>query len=133
MASAPSRGSGIRRRDRALLIGLGCVIVGFAAISITVNALRPDVPTTSNSAPVDPRAQDSDYVLRLGPTVLPDRTQAEAIALGRSVCASFDAARTRADIVDSLKAEHLTSRQAEAVIAAATDAYCPEQRQAPTS
>ena len=123
MASAPVRGSGIRRRDRAVLIGLGCVIVGFAAISITVNALRPDVPTTSNGAPVDPRAQDSDYVLRLGPTVLPDRTQAETIALGRSVCASFDDGRTRPDIVTSLAAGHLTRDQADAVITAATDAY----------
>ena len=133
MVTVRSRGSAIRRRDRAMLIGLGCVIVAFAAISITVNALRPDVPTTSNSAPVDPRAQDSDYVLRLGPSALPDRTQAQVIGLGRSVCTSFDANRTRQDVLTDLATEHLTSTQAEAVITAATDSHCPEHRQATTN
>jgi hypothetical protein len=112
----------------SLLIGLALAVVAFAAISITVNALRPDVPTTSNSATVDPRVQDSDFVVHLGSDSVPGMTQEQSIALGRSTCTSIIAGQSKADASSALTTKGLTARQAAALLAAALAAYCPENR-----
>ena len=123
------RASGeLRRRDKWLLIGLAIAVVTFAAISITVNALRPDVPTTSNSSTVDPRVQDSDFVVHLGQEAGPGMTQQQTIAMGRATCASLVAGKSRAEAAASLTAQGLTAEQAAALLAAALEAYCPEKR-----
>ena len=124
----PQPSGAIRRRDRALLIGLAVVVVAFAAISITVNALRPDVPTTSNSATVDPRVQDSDFVVHLGETAVAGRTQEQLIGLGRSSCASLDSGRSKPDTTAELVAKGLTDAQAKDILTAAIEAYCPTHR-----
>jgi hypothetical protein len=124
-----ARGS-MRRRDLFLLVGLALAVVAFSAISITINALRPDVPTTSNSTTADPRVLDSDFVVRLGSRVLPDTPQAELLALGRDVCAQFDAGASAAAVSSSLESQGLTSAQGDAVIGAAVEAYCPAHRPA---
>lgn len=124
----PQPSGAIRRRDRALLIGLAVVVVAFAAISIGVNALRPDVPTTSNSATVDPRVQDSDFVVRLGATAMAGMTQERVIGLGRSSCTSLDSGTTKTDATTALVAKGLTDAEAKAVLAAAIQAYCPRHR-----
>ena len=120
----------IRRRDKSLLIGLAVAIVTFALISVAINALRPDIPTSSNAAAVDPRVMDSTYVLLIDAKLLPDRTQAQAIALGRLVCANLAAGGTRADAAAALREQGLNAIQAGAVMAAAVKAYCPVQRTA---
>lgn len=124
----PRPSGAVRRRDRTLLIGLAVAVVTFAAISITVNALRPDVPTTSNSATVDPRVQDSDYVIQLGATTLPAMPQESAIALGHSACASLDTGASKASVTQQLVDTGLTPPQAAAVVDAAVTAYCPTHR-----
>jgi hypothetical protein len=124
----PRPSGALRRRDKWLLVGLAVAVVVFSAISVTVNALRPDVPTTSNSSTVDPRVQDSDYVLHLGSVLPPDTPQVRAIAMGRSACASLDAGTTRAAASNDLIAGGLTEAQAAAVLAAAVEAYCPAHR-----
>ncbi len=123
----PRPSGAIRRRDRMLLIGLAVAVVTFSAISIAVNALRPDVPTTSNSASLDPRVNDSDYVIRLG-TTLSAMPQQEAIALGRAACTSLDNGATKATVTSDLTDSGLTPSQAASVIDAAVTAYCPTHR-----
>jgi hypothetical protein len=117
-----------RRRDLYLLIGLASAVVIFSAISITINALRPDVPTTSNSASIDPRVQDSDFVLHLGSRMLPSTPQKEAIALGRETCTQFDAGASRDTVITALEGKGLNSIQASAVIDASIEAFCPAHR-----
>lgn len=117
----------MRRRDLFLLIGLAIAVVTFSAISISVNALRPDVPTTSNSTTVDPRSQESDYILHIA-AALPGHTQAEAIAVGRSVCTVLSAGLSRDEAAQRLQARGYSAGQADLIISAATDALCPANR-----
>ena len=118
----------LRRRDKALLVGLAAAVVTFAAISITVNALRPDVPTTSNRTTVDPRAQDSDYVIHLGTAAVPGMTQEQVIALGRSACASLRQGTSKAEVSAQLRTKGISDAEAGAVVTAAIEAYCPDRR-----
>jgi len=118
----------IPRRDKYLLIGLAVAIVSFALISIAINALRPDIPTTSNAATIDPRIQDSTFILLIDPKLIPGRTQAQAIAMGRSVCAQLNAGATKDDVIAALKSQGLNSIQSPTVLSAAVDAYCPNKR-----
>jgi hypothetical protein len=123
----------VRRRDAYLLVGFSGAVVFFAAISIGVNALAPDVPTTSNATADDSRVQDSNFVLHLGSTNTPDLPQQDLIALGRSVCTSFDAKRSRQSVGAGLESRGLTSGQASVVMTAAVNAYCPGHRATITS
>lgn len=118
----------IRRRDKYLLIGLAVAIVTFAMISIAINALRPDIPTTSNAAAGDPRIQDSTFVLLIDAKLLPGRTQPQAIALGKSVCAELNSGATRDDVLASLTGQGLNSIQSATLLRAAVQAYCPAKR-----
>ena len=118
----------MRRRDTYFLVGFFVAIVFFAAISISINALAPDVPTTSNTAADDARVQDSTYVLVLGSANAIGIPQRELIDMGRSVCASFDGGRSRPTTEAELTSRGLTSAQAALVTKAAVDAYCPGHR-----
>jgi hypothetical protein len=126
----PAAKGPIRRRDKYLLIGLAIAIVTFALISVAINALRPDVPTTSNAAGADPRVQDSTYVLLMDEKLLPGRTQAQAIALGKLVCAQLNAGGSKDDAATALRGEGLNAIQSGAVMTAAVKAFCPAHRSA---
>jgi hypothetical protein len=119
----------LKPRDRWFLIVLPTVVVCFAAISIAVNALAPDVPTTSNSTAVDQRVQDSEYVLHLGRSV-PSITQGQAIAMGRAACSALDAGSSRPTVIASITEQGITSAQAAQVLTAAVASYCPQHRAA---
>jgi hypothetical protein len=119
----------MHRKDRYWLIGLATAVVFFAAISITVNALAPDVPTLSNTSDNDARVQDSIYVLALDSLPGTALSQQDAITLGRSTCAAFDRGDSPTTVLATAAQSGLTPEQAANLIKAAIDAYCPRHRQ----
>lgn len=120
------------RRDKFLLIGFSAAVVFFAAISIGVNAMTPDVPTSSNTVVKDGRVEDGEYVLRLGPSTLTGFSQQQSIDLGRLACAALDRGMAGRAVAETLGARGLTPQQSRAVIDAAVATYCPGRALAAT-
>ena len=118
----------IGRRDKVFLITAFAAVVFFSSVSIAVNALAPDVPTSSNYTAMDPRVQDSNFILRLGSPTLVGRSQAQAIALGRTACDALETGGTGATLMPDLLSRGLDSQQAAKVVYAAVEAYCPGYR-----